>query len=795
MLLISRCIREIYAMTMKYDLGQNEKENWLVAETEFMPEYQGKCEAIFCTGNGYLGQRAALEERYVGQTRDLLVTGTFNRFAENEVTELPNLPDVTNLEFFVDGVRFAMDAHNTSDYLRVLDLQTGEVRRTLTWTHPDGRKFALCFTRFASVDNEHLLGLKASITALDGDADIVVVSGIDGRVTSGGSQHFLDSEKRIFDNTILRMSAATIQSGVTCCLHSAHSYQIDGKDTQGKRLPIVDRRYMAMKAGFDVKKGQTLTVTKLTAVTTSRDMAYHGLKNAAKLALEDGLSLVREAMAQGYDKLFAASCKKWEKLWNEADVKIDSKRPFDQLLIRFALYHLNIMIKKDDSRVGIGAKGLTGEGYKGHSFWDTEIFILPYFMLTQPEAARTLLEYRYRGLCGARMKAIENGYEGAMYPWEAAWIDDGEVAPLWGAMDIVTGEPVKILTGIIEQHITADVAFGVAQYFAVTGDQDFMDQYGYEILIDTARFWASRATWDEEKSRYVILDVIGPDEYKEHVDNNAYTNYMAAYNMELGLKAMASLEARGGEAYERLNAQLDFDSAREKIAHVLENLYIPQPDENGIIPQFDGYMNLKHIDLTPYKQASVVGMICNDYNQDQINTFQVHKQADTLVLLLLRDNLLPKDQKTKNYYFYESRTLHDSSLSKSTHCVLAADLGEDKTAYDFFVGCGNIDLGGAMTTSDMGVHTASMGGIWQCVAYGFGGVRVVGEALHINPHLPENWESLALPLCWRGQTLRLAADKQGARLTNTGNAAVRVVLCGNPVKIAPGETVEREYRI
>jgi len=686
-------------------------------------------------------------------------------------------------------VRFAMDAHNTSDYLRMLDIQTGEVKRTLTWTHPDGRRFALCFTRFASMDNEHLLGMKASITPLDGNCTIRVDSGIDGRLTSGGSQHFLDGEKRIFDNTILRMSAKTIQSGVTCCLHSANSYQIDGIDAQGKRLPIIDRRYMAMRATFEVKEGQTLTVAKLTAVTTSRDLAYHGLENAAELALEDGLVMIKNAAAVGYDALFAASCAKWAKLWQAADVQIDSKRPFDQLMIRFALYHLNIMIKKDDSRVGIGAKGMTGEGYKGHSFWDTEIFILPYFTLTQPKAARTLLEYRYRGLYGARRKAIENGYEGAMYPWEAAWIDDGEVTPLWGAADIVTGKPIKILTGIIEQHITADVAFGVAQYYAVSGDQDFMDKCGYEILIDTARFWASRPTWDEEKGKFVILGVIGPDEYKEHVDNNAYTNYMAAYNMELGLKAIETLEARGGEAYERLNKQLDFAASKEKIAHVLANLYLPQPDENGIVPQFDGYMNLKHIDLTPYKQASVVGTIYNDYNQEQIGTFQVHKQADTLVLLLLRDDLFPADQKMKNYYFYESRTLHDSSLSKSTHCVLAADLHEDKTAYDFFVGCGNIDLGGAMTTSDMGVHTASMGGIWQCVTYGFGGVRVVGDALHVNPRLPDNWNKLALPLCWRGQTLRLEADKQSVSLRNAGEKAVNVVLCGNAVEIAPGETV------
>ncbi len=775
-------------MIMQYDLGKNDKENWLVAETAFEPAYQGKCEAIFCSGNGYLGQRAALEERYVGQTRDLLVTGTFNAFAENEVTELPNLPDVTNLEFTVDGVRLAMDAHNTADYLRVLDLSTGEVKRTFTWTHPDGRRFALCFTRFASMDNEHILGLKAQITPLDGCSAISVVSGIDGRVTSGGSQHFLDGDKRIFDNTIMRMSAKTIHSGVTCCLHSAQLCQIDGEEAPGKRLPIIDRRYMAMKTSTEVEQGKTLTVTKLTAVTTSRDLKYHGLEGAAEMALDDGLAMVKDAMAAGYDALFARSCDAWAKLWREADVKIDSKRPFDQLMIRFALYHLNIMVKKDDSRVGIGAKGMTGEGYKGHSFWDTEIFILPYFTLTQPQAARTLLTYRYRGLYGARRKAQENGYEGAMYPWEAAWIDDGEVTPLWGAADIVTGKPIKILTGIIEQHITADVAFGVAQYYAVTKDQDFMDRYGYEMLIDTARFWASRPTWDEEKQQYVILGVIGPDEYKEHVDNNAYTNYMAAHNMDLGLEAIAALEARGGEVYERLNAQLDFAGAKAKIASVREKLYLPQPDENGIVPQFDGYMNYKHIDLTPYKQASVVGTIYNDYNQDQICTFQVHKQADTLVLMLLMDDLFPAEMKKKNYYFYESRTLHDSSLSKSTHCVLAADLHEDETAYDFFVGCGNIDLGGAMTTSDMGVHTASMGGIWQCVTYGFGGVRVVGDALHVCPRLPENWERLELPVCWRGQTLRLTADKQTVTLKNEGVEAVRVVLAGGEVEIKPGET-------
>ena len=771
---------------LKYDLGQGSKENWLIAETDFDVDHQGKCEAIFCQGNGYLGQRAALEERYVGQTRDLLVTGTFNKFDEDEVCELPNLPDVTNLNLCLDGAPFAMDRGETADYLRVLDLQNGEVVRTLNWTRADGKRFRMKFERFASLANEHLLGIRASVTPLDGDCEITLESGVNGQVTCTGSQHFHEGDKRVMPGGILRMVSKTIQSGVTCCLHTAFRYSIEAK----RQWPVIDRRYLGTKAVFDVARGQTLVIEKLTAVTTSRDLAYDGKENAAALAAEDGFQIAAQAAEMGYDAAFYASAEAWNDFWEKNDILIESANPFDQLQVRFALYHLNIMAKKDDPRVGIGAKGMTGEGYKGHSFWDTEVFILPYFILTQPEAARNLLTYRYKGLYGARKKARENGYEGAMYPWEAAWIDDGEVTPLWGAADIVTGKPIPILTGMIEQHITADVSFGVQLYHAVTGDEAFMDQCGWEIIIDTARFWASRFTWDEERGAYVILDVIGPDEYKEHVNNNAYTNYMAANNMKQALAAIDLLEKRGDAVYDRLNAQLDLAASREKIAGVLSKVYLPQPDANGIVPQFDGYFDLKSIDLKPYKNAKQVGTIYQDYNNEQIGGMQVHKQADTLVLMLLMDDLFPHDVKVKNYYFYEARTLHDSSLSKSTHCVLAADLGEDATAYRFFEGCGNIDLGPNMGTSDMGVHTASMGGIWQCAVYGFGGVRVVGSELHIAPRLPKKWQRIAFPLCWRGQTLSVDAVPGSVTVRNRGGKPVDLVVCGKAVTLAAGEAVK-----
>ena len=778
---------------LNYHLGKGEKENWLIAETDFDLRHQGKCEAIFCLGNGYLGQRAAFEEKYVGQTRDMLINGTFNRFDEQEVTELPNAADVTNLELILDGERFSMDSGTVSDYLRVMDLQTGELTRTLLWKSPQGKSYRLQFSRFVSMSRRYLLGQRVIVTPMDAPCTVRMDSGIDGQVTNTGSQHFHEGKKRIFDNTILRMTQKTTQSEVTVCLHSAHRYFLNDAPASGRLLPVIDRRALSLRGTFEVPQRSCFRIDKLTAVTSGRDQEYRELSEpeAAARAEEDGRIRMEEALRLGYDTLFAESRDAWASLWEKCDIRVDSVNSEDQLLLRFALYHMNIMASKTDNRMGIGAKGLTGEGYKGHSFWDTEIFILPYFILTQPGAARSLVEYRYLGLDGARKKAAENGYEGAMYPWEAAWTDDGETTPLLGAADIVTGEPIPILTGLLEQHITADVAYGLWLYYRVTGDRDLMDRCGWEMLLETARFWASRAEWTEAENRYEIRDVIGPDEYKDHVSNNAYTNYMAAYNLRLGLHALDLLEQDGGRAAERMKAQFSFPELRENFRRVLDALYLPQPDENGIIPQFDDYFSLKHIDLSPYRNAGSVGTIYNDYNQDQICTLQVHKQADTVALLMLLGDLFPAEIRKANYEYYEARTLHDSSLSKSTHCVMAADLGEIETAYRFFEGCAAVDFGPNMKTSDAGIHAASMGGIWQCAVNGFGGVRIAGEELHIDPGLPEAWRSLTYPLVWRGQLLQVAVSGRSVTVCNKGSRETELVVRNERIRIPAGETAVR----
>lgn len=783
---------------MKYDAGSGDLTNWLVEESSFDARYLGKCEAIFCQGNGYLGVRSALEEEYVGETRNLFVTGTFNKFDENEVTELPNIPDMTKIVLMIDGRRFSLEKGVLHDYKRTLNVKTGEVVRLVDWESEDGKRIHFEFKHMASMANDHVMACKVTICPVNGDISLKISSGIDGRVSNSGSQHFAEGKRRLYDYKYLEMISTTIQSNVTAAMHCAHKFTLNGEETTPALLPVISRREIKLSAELTVKARETFCVEKYATVHTTRDLVYRDLSEEDALAQlkTDSKAAIMDVYQSNYDALMEESANAWAKIWEKEDITIKSVNPFDQLAIRFAIYHLNIMVKKDDNRVGIGAKGMSGEGYKGHSFWDTEVFILPYYMMTQPHTARTLLEYRYQTLGGARKKAAENGYDGAMYPWESAWIDDGEVTPLWGEADVVTGETLPILTGLIEQHISADIAFAVWQYYNATHDENFMDQYGYEIIMETARFWASRLEWNEGLDRYEINDVIGPDEYSEHVNNNAYTNYLAHYNMNLAVKLMDQLRESDCQekrsVFERLNKTLRLDELKTIINSRLPKFYLPLPDETtGIIPQFDGYFNLKHIDLTKYKESSVVGTIYNDYNMEQISGMQVLKQSDLVVLMYLLDDLFDAETKKKNYFYYEERTLHDSSLSKSTHSVLANDLGLHEVAYKFFTGASAVDLGEEMRSSNAGIHSASMGGVWQSAVLGFGGVRIVGGNLRIAPSLPEEWSQLDFNIVWRGTPLHVTVDHEQVTVTSNG-PEVSFILGHDEVVLKDGECVTKK---
>ena len=751
-------------------------DDWMLIEQRFDPSALGKAEANFCLGNGYLGLRSAAEERYSGETRDLLVAGTFDRFSPEEVTELPNAADVTNIELTLGGERFDLTQGTIERYERSLNIKTGLLTREVVWVSPAGKRWTLTFERIVSLKRLHTIALRVTAKP-DADAKVTLRSGIDGRMTNDGSQHFTEGQTRYYDKHYMQYVPRTIQSGIDFVLDAAHRFTVDGQNAAPTGSINIVRRRMYSDFTLELKAGQTMVMEKFANVYTSRDLEAEG-KTLPELQ-ELALAALREDEAAGFDKLASESAAAWaEKVWDRAPIEIDGPA-FDRFVIRFAQYHMQLMTPAHDRRMNIGAKGLSGEGYKGHTFWDTEIFLLPYFIFHMPEIARSLEEYRYLSLPGAHAKAAHNGYQGAQFPWESAWLDDGEVTPEYMGTDIVTGQLIKVWSGFIEIHITADVAFGVWQYYVCTGDQDYMDRYGYELIFDCAKFWLSRLEKGEDGLLH-INDVVGPDEYKEHVDDNAFTNYMAVWNMRKAVEYAEQLKAEREELYDALDQKLDLTALLWAWQDAIPRVFLTQPNENGVLPQDKTYLTLQDVDLTKYKAQSFVGGIMKDYNQDQITKIQVSKQADVMVLFYLLEEQFSAAVKRASWDYYEPRCLHDSSLSLSTHSVLACDIGDVALGYEMFRKSCGIDLSNDdLHSSDAGIHAASCGGLWQSVIYGFGGLRMLGGKLRIDPKLPEAWTGLRYRFFWRGQRLAVEITKQRVSIVNeTGAAPVEIEIRG-----------------
>ncbi len=732
---------------MIYDSGRGEFENWIVKEEIVPPEHPEKTESIMCLGNGYMCQRAANEDYYHEKSRFNMVAGTFDWMEGDEATELVNNVDVTNMKIEVDGERVTPEG-GCEDYDKTLNLKTGLLSRSFTWTSKKGVRVELSFRRVVSLVDRHLMASTMTLKC-DGDAEVKITSGIEGGVYH--SAHFEPVGINAVGD-VLNITARTKESGILFSTMTRHKYELDGVAIDPSPTVVSEEDLTIMnEASFALKAGVSLTVTKTSNVFTNRDRERDGCDMAT--LRRDAKAHMDAAKTLTFDEIAEASAAEWKRrIWDVRDVEIESENGFDQLAIRFAIYHLTIMAPVFDNRMNIAAKGLSGPGYRGHTFWDTEIFMLPYFIFTAPEEARSLLEYRYNSLEAAKAHAKERGFDGAMYPWEAAWITDGETTP------------PQYLTGQIEYHITADVAVGVYSYYVITGDEDFMEKYGYELLFETAKFWASRLEYKAELDRYEITNVIGPDEYKEQVDNNAYTNYLAQYNFQLAVKYAEKLKAKKPELYASLDAKCNLTKALPDFAEKIKKIYLPRENEDGLVPQDDTYLKLT--DIIPLIPE---GMTLSEMPREAHNiawkagglqTVMMSKQADVLLLMYLFEDHFTPDVKKKNFYFYERRCVHDSSLSLSTYSALAADLGEKETAYRLFSRAERIDLGEVMWSSHEGIHAASLGGIWQCVVFGFIGVRRYGEELRIEPHLPDEWKSAKVYINWRGERLEVAATKE-----------------------------------
>jgi beta-phosphoglucomutase len=724
---------------------------WTVRESRFDPDNLGWRETVYTIGNGYLGTRGTFEERYPGDQPATLINGLFDAVPIIH-TELVAVPDWLNLELLVDGERFGLDQGRVLAYERVLDMRDGTLSRRVRWQSPRGHTLEVYVRRWASLADERLCALRCGVTALDFDGDVELRAAIDGAVENPGN--LLPSEVGLRHWSLLShgvepqgawLHARTRVSGAE--LGAAMHLKVEGVP----EVSYDERDYVqapGVAAHMRIQRGQTAVATKLVAYATSP-------------APREALVELERAVAEGYESLLSAHRAAWRDLWRSCDIEIEGDVAA-QRAVRYNLYQLLIAVPHHNPHVSIPAKTLSGFGYRGHVFWDTDIFIVPFFAYTRPELARNLLLYRYHTLPGARENARRTGYEGARYAWESA--EDGrETTPPW--VPLPDGSLARCWCGEIELHINADVAYAVWRYWQVTGDDDFLRDYGAEILLDTAVFWGSRVEYNAAAERYELTGVIGPDEYHEHVNNNAFTNRMVQWHFERALEVLDWLRRHHPAKAEELVQRLNLSAERLALWNdIRQRIYIPYDPDTGLFEQFDGFFALEDLDWSALEpRTRPVQMVLGI---EETQRYQALKQPDVLMLLYLLSDEYEERILRVNWQYYEPRTDHNygSSLGPAIHALLAARQGLLDDAYEHFLRAALVDLEDLRGNTRDGIHAASAGGVWQVVVMGFAGLRAGPEGLSFAPRLPERWQRLRFNVQYRGraQEVELRAGEPAA---------------------------------
>lgn len=709
--------------------------DWVIVQEGYEPKLEPSVEARFTVSNGYLGVRGSLELPAPPSMPRTYLAGLFDLLdREPPIPGLVPAPNWLPLDVTVNGQQ--PDPAEPPIVRRVLDLKRGLV--VSEWRLPDrqGQTVQLRTLRLASQANR---ALGVQLAQLASEQELAV--SLAPLLETSNLLDTLRQESRPTTRLYLAQTRHTHQP-----LAMATALAFDGPELETTPYSPDPRSWR--RGSWRTGPAESATLSRL-VILTARDAAKDTF----------ALNLLRSARLRGMPRLLATHEHAWARRWEASDIWLAGD-PGLQRALRFSLYHLNSAADPENESVSIGARGLTGDAYFGHVFWDTEIFLLPFYTLTWPEAARAMLMYRYHTLPAACAKARRLGYRGALYAWESA--DSGEEATPPFAIGL-DGKTIPILCGTEEQHISADVAYAVWQHWQATGDEAFLLDAGAEILLETARFWASRSQ-READGRYHIRRVIGPDEYHESVDDNAYTNVMAQWNLERGLEVIDLLQARWPERWPHLALKLalttaELDQWREVCAH----LAINRDPQTGVLEQFDGFFGLEPIDLKPYLPSKVPMDVV--LGAERTRQAQVLKQADVVMLLaLLWDRFTPAER-AANFAYYEPRTGHGSSLSPAVHALVAARLGNLAMAEQFLRQAAAIDLDDTMGNAALGVHMATQGGVWQAVVLGFAGLSFDQDGLRFAPQVPAHWQTLQFRVQWQGRRVRVTIEPERALCT------------------------------
>jgi len=755
-----------------------EADSWKLEYFDYDTKKERSREALLTVGNGYFGTRGAMEETdanninypgtYIAGVYNRLVTRVSEKDIENE--DFVNCPNWLPVRFKIeDGSWIDINKVEILDIHRRLDFKTGLFSREMTIKDEEGNISRIESERFVSMDNPHVAALRYRIIPQNYSGNITFWSALNGAIENTGVERYkalqsihLKSAEQGSDGEIVFLKVKTVQSEIEIAESARLRLTKNGKFINDNLVHTTESGMVFSFGDQYIDKGDIFQLEKVVAVFTTRE---------ERNPLISSLSVAKAVGT--FDELLEASAVRHQKIWNEIDIKLEGNR-LSQKLLRMHLYHLMVSASPHNEKLdaGVTARGLHGEAYRGHIFWD-ELFILPFYNIHFPKTARSLLMYRYRRLDKAREYAREYGYKGAMFPWQSG--SDGSEETQTIHLNPVSGEWGPDHSSL-QRHISLAVAFNVWEYYHITNDKEFLEQYGLEIFLEVCRFWESKTKWDEKTGRYSIDGVMGPDEFHEKYPNtekgglkdNAYTNIMVAWLFKTAGRLLNEISDK---ANENLSKSIGFqeeelvrwNKIRKKLRLVIS--------DDGIIAQYDGYFELKELDWDAYRKK-----YGNVYRMDRLlkaegksaDAYKVAKQADMLMtfynlekeevdaLLEDMDFHLPEDYLQRNLKYYLARTSHGSTLSRVVHARLAQMVGDSKLSWKLFSDALSSDFNDIQGgTTGEGIHAGVMAGTIMIALNTYGGINLKNEQLQINPELPDSWEKLQCRLQFKETAFQL----------------------------------------
>ena len=808
---------------LRRDFGD---DPWRLTVHGIDPALAAQDETLFSLANGYLGLRGNHEEGQPVGNHGTFVNGlhetwpirhaeTAYGFAEQGQT-IVNAPDAKTIRIYVDDERLNLGSSEVLDVQRTLDLRAGTLTRSLLWLTPTGKRVRIETRRMVSFSSRHLATIEMRVTVLDADAELTVSSLLLNRqdlgrvrpVEAATPEGFLDPRKgeQLTDRTLI-LGPAThdddrndLRSNPHLhCTRSVLSYRVknsrmalgvgidhvfDGAGEEWRaRIENGEDRVRHLFQGT-ARRGRTVTLVKTAA--------YHASTTAALSEMVDRCQhTLDSATMEPVETRWAAQRSYLDEFWQRSDVRVEAE-PGVQQAIRWNLFQVAQASARADGR-GVAAKGLTGSGYGGHYFWDSEVYVQPFLSFTNPTWARNALRARELMLPKARQRAIMLNEQGALFPWRTI---NGEEASAYYA------------AGTAQYHINADITYALARYVAATGDLEFLLGGACDIVVETARLWVSLGFWrlEQDGSRHFhIHGVTGPDEYTTVVNDNLFTNVMARFNLRFAVEVVRRLSEEAPTVYAELIDRLALDPDEvEAWDAAAAGMAIPYSTDLRVHPQDAHFLELEVWDLaaTPPEQKPLL----LHFHPLVIYRFQVLKQADVVLALLLASDEFSAEEKRRDFEYYDALTTGDSTLSAVVQSIIAAEVGYPELAYRYFDHALRVDLDDLHQNSGDGVHIASCGGVWMMLVQGFAGMRDAGRRLSFDPRLPEHWGSLSFVLAWRGsriavelrpdamrfELLAVEAGSPGAIAETWGPppAPVKVSVRGQVFRVAPGAPVE-----